>query len=464
MTSELASSATNVKRQSASRVPSWVFYGLVFNLIFAPLLFGSNRPEFWALPLIIWNLLTIATALYIKDVAQLRRAPFHPIHLAFIPLLCVIGWQLVMRTSFDLHATQTQLMKTIALMEALFLTLILVDSRRRLLFLVNALLLAGVFQAVYGALMTLTGTDYIWNQPKEVYKGVATGTFVNRNHLAGYLEMMLALGIGLMIASLEEGRARTWRQWLRGWTTTLLGPKARVRIYLALMVIGLILTQSRMGNTAFFGSMMVAGAIGLVLFRRSGRGVVLLFASMLIIDIVLMGTFFGIDKVQKRLEQTNLQKEQRILVNKLSLPIIEDHPWIGTGLGTYYTAFPQYRNGEVYLFYRHAHSDMIEFPSELGVLGFLPLVLLVAHAFYTAIRVQISRRSRLMRAMGFASTMAIIAIMMHSITDFNLQIFGNAATFMVILALPYICMNLEKRGKSQTSRKPPPGGAAIPTL
>jgi O-antigen ligase len=322
-----------------------------------------------------------------------------------------------------------------------------VDSRKRLLFLVNVLLLSGVFQAVYGSLMTLTGTDYIWNQPKEAYRGVATGTFINRNHLAGYLEMTLALGLGLLIASLEDHPARTWRQWLRSWTTTLLGPKARVRIYLALMVIGLILTQSRMGNTAFFASMMIAGAIGLYLFRGSGRGVVLLFTSLLIIDIFLMGAFFGIDKVQDRIAQTSLETEQRILVNALSLEIVKDNPWLGTGLGTYYTAFPRYRNEEVTLFYDHAHSDLIEFPSELGILGTAPLVLLVGFAFVTAIRVQLSRRSRLMRAMGFAATMAIIAIMLHSITDFNLQIFANAATFMVILALPFICLVLEKNGR-----------------
>jgi len=50
------------------------------------------------------------------------------------------------------------------------------------------LLLSGTFQAVFGTLGAISeGTS-------------ASGTFINRNHLAGYLEMTLAVGIGLLIA------------------------------------------------------------------------------------------------------------------------------------------------------------------------------------------------------------------------------------------------------------------------
>jgi O-antigen ligase len=200
-----------------------------------------------------------------------------------------------------------------------------------------------------------------------------------------------------------------------------------------------------MGNIAFFASMFVAGGIGLILFRRSSKSVVLLFSSMLLIDIFLMGTFFGIDKLQKRIEQVDIQTDVRPEVALLSLESVRDNPLLGTGAGTYYTSFPQYRDSRVGLFYRHTHNDYIEFTSELGILGLLPLMLLIFHATYTAVRVQISRRETLMRAMGFSATMAIISILLHSLTDFNLQIFANAATFMFILALPYLAISINRR-------------------
>jgi hypothetical protein len=62
-----------------------------------------------------------------------------------------------------------------------------------------------------------------------------------------------------------------------------------------------------------------------------------------------------------------------------------------------------------------------------------------------AIRVQISRRSRFLYAVLFSSTMDIIAIVLHSLTDVNLQVFANAATFMAILAIPFVCMNSERK-------------------
>src|SRR5207248_2416144 len=89
--------------------------------------------------------------------------------------------------------------------------------------------------------------------------GVATGTFINRNHLAGYLEMCLAAGVGLMLAELSSSRAASWRDSARHLLRTLLGNKARVRLALVVMVTGLVLTRSRMGNTAFFASLTSVG-------------------------------------------------------------------------------------------------------------------------------------------------------------------------------------------------------------
>jgi len=93
----------------------------------------------------------------------------------------------------------------------------------------------------------------------------------------------------------------------------------------------------------------------------------------------------------------------------LHIEIAKDHPWTGTGLGTFYTAFPQYRNEKISLFYDHAHNDIAEFASELGIIGLTPLALIWILSLIKSIRVQRERRSQLMKAMGFASTMAMIS-------------------------------------------------------
>lgn len=440
-------------------------FGLVATLVWLPLAFGSVQPShlfygqvaiqlltFFALLLIAGGKVTVPGTL-IRSVIPISLLGF------FLVLQASLHFGPWERMTADNGATRAQLLLTLCLFELFCLTLFFVDSESRFKFLVRALLISGTFQAVYGTLMTVTGTDYIWDVPKQTYRGVATGTFINRNHLAGYLEMTLALGLGLMIANLGEGRSRTWRQFLRGWTDTLLGEKARVRICLVLMVIGLILTRSRMGNTAFFVGMGVAGLIGIFMFRKSQPAVVALFVSILIIDILLLGTFFGIDELQERIQSTNVEDEQRVTAVLLSLGLLPMAPWFGHGLGTFYAVFPQVRDETITLFYTYTHADLLQFPVELGVVGTAPLALLVLLTFGAAIRVQLYRHNRFYRAMGFAATMAIVSIMLHSTTDFNLQIPANAATFVCILAMPWIALNLEtpkrRRSRSKISSADP---------
>ena len=127
---------------------------------------------------------------------------------------------------------------------------------------------SGTFQAAYGAFMVLSGLELGFFVEKYVGQGVATGTFVNRNHLAGYLVMCLSAGIGLLLSQLATNSAHNWKDRLRRWLRLLLSSKIRLRIYLAIMVIALVLTRARMGNVAFFTALGVAGALALY----TGRG------------------------------------------------------------------------------------------------------------------------------------------------------------------------------------------------
>ena len=97
---------------------------------------------------------------------------------------------------------------------------------------------------------------------------------MNGNHFAGYLEMVSVIAIELMLARLNRDDAGSWRVVLRRWVRRFLGPKIVVRLLLVIMVIGLILSHSKMANTAFFASMFIAGFIGLFAFRSVNRSVV----------------------------------------------------------------------------------------------------------------------------------------------------------------------------------------------
>src|SRR6202790_1309916 len=169
--------------------------------------------------------------------------------------------------SLDVYATRQAALQTLAYLLFFCLTLLLVNNKPRIKLLAQAIILGGVFQAAYGSLMTLSGLEYGFFIDKQG-AGVATGTFINRNHLAGYLEMCLAVGIGLMLAELSSTSSAGWRDSARRLMRTLLGNRARVRLALVVMVTGLVLTRSRGGNAAFAASLSGVGGFYLLAVRK----------------------------------------------------------------------------------------------------------------------------------------------------------------------------------------------------
>ncbi|RLA46832.1 MAG: O-antigen ligase family protein [Gammaproteobacteria bacterium] len=444
----------------ADRVPFIVFTGL---LLWLPIPLGSNRP--WAAMLssgIIFVLCIWWSVLFLKKEVSIHRS-FRKAWPAITALLMCQCWVFISAItpyspssdfvvpappaayftvgSLDPAQSFQQLILGLALTALFCLTLVLLNSRQRIKTVIYALILSGVCQAVYGSLMTLSNVEYILFLPKESNTGVTTGTFINRNHLAGYLELCLAVGIGFMIATLNDRPASTWRDVGRRILEALLGAKARVRIGIVMMVAALVMTHSRMGNTAFFASMAITGIIALIFSKRASKPTIILLTSLVIIDILVVGTFFGIDRVVERIEETTLETTKRDEVDVYALGLLRDHPITGTGAGSFYGVFPQYRQEEVgNVYFDHAHNDYLQFAIEFGLLGFVPLAAFVFFTLITALGAQWQRRDALMRGLSFSTIMAIIAFGIHSTVDFNLQIPANAATFMIILAMGWLSM------------------------
>jgi O-antigen ligase len=449
----LSHPSQNSDTPQADRFLFWPFLILIPWL---PLPLGSNR--IWAGSLLTSVTLVLLSAwclLWVQNKVQLNT-PFKkgwPILGLLVTSNLWVGFQ-VTPFGYTLAKADTWYEFTLGwgLIGFFTLCLLLINSKQRTRITLYVLVCSGVFQAIYGSLMTLTGTEYTFLIPKDSYLGVATGTFINRNHLAGYLVVCLSLGIGLMIATLKNNPSGTWRNRLRRWMTALLGGKARLRIALIIIVIGIVLTHSRMGNTSFFAAMMITGVIALVLSRHATRSTVVLLSSLLVIDILIVGTFFGVDKVVDRLEQTSSHRETRDEVDRYSLHLLDKHLVDGTGAGTFYTTFPEYRGGDIRIFYDHAHNDYLELLSERGLIGFIPLIIAWLLCITAALWAQWSRKDSLMRGVSFGCIMSMIAMAMHATVEFNFQIPANAAMYLLVMALALISLFHKERKRKQSTR------------
>ena len=347
--------------------------------------------------------------------------------------------------SIDPHATYVFWLKSCAWALAFVLTLLLAHSRTRLMWLCLAIVASGVLQAYYGSLMHLMKLDFeVLGMPIQ-HAAQASGGYVNRNHLAGLLEMSLAVGIGLMIGQLREtGRSAAGASSGTTWRRCCSAARRSLRLLLVIMVVALVMTRSRMGNTAFFASLLVAGAMALALSRHAPRGTVLLIASLIAIDIARRsapGSAWS-RPCSASTETTVQQVEERVDPSVYAVKIAEDYPLFGTGGGTFYTAFTRYRGPGIDAYYDHVHNDYVQFLAETGVIGIALMGLFALSALACAVLAQWRRSDPHLRGVAFGVVMGVVAIGIHSTVDFNLQIPANAFIFVILLALGWVSLHL----------------------
>ncbi|GAA0789234.1 O-antigen ligase family protein [Marinobacterium sediminicola] len=432
-------------RQTRSLLENSLIFGTLALLVWLPLPMGSNRVWAGALFCLVAAALTIGWGLL-----QLQKHESH--NRALKPALPLLGlllltqlWvllQWLLGLTTDVGRTLYYLMLGLGYSCLFILVVGLFHTRRRLTLLVSVLVISATLQAFYGTFMTLSGIEWLLFEPKVHNRGVVTGTFVNRNHLAGYMVMALGCGIGLLMA-LRDGSPLRWRSLL----DMLMGPKARLRLALVIMVIALVMTRSRMGNTAFFAALLIIGGLFILLNKEHRLRNGLILASLIVIDVLVISQFFGLEQLKDRLVTTQIEDriEDGVVVQQknvvrtdvfaYALQQLEDRPLTGFGAGAFESSFQQYPGPELRGHYDHTHNDYLQFLIEYGLIGTLPLAAFVLLALNHALRALWHRQSWYRSGLGFGVSMALLGLLIHSFADFNLQIPANAATFVVICAI-----------------------------
>ena len=457
------------------RASFWLLLALV---VLAPVPLGSNRP--WA-----WSLLEMgvfgAGLLWLAGWARHESSPGAVVRAAWPAFTLLVLWLLFLMLqwlplppglvrafspraaelhaaadyllggsrhitlSVDPHASFVFWLKHCSYALGFALTLLLVRGRTRLAWLCGAIVAGGLLQAFYGSFMHLARIDIEVLGMPIPHSAQASGSYVNRNHLAGLLEMSLAVGIGLMVALLDDRPRRSWHDFLQDTARLLLSGRAMLRLVLVIMVVALVMTRSRMGNTAFFASLLVAGTAALVLSRHAPRGTVILIASLIVIDITMIGAWFGVERTVKRIAETTVQNvEERVDPSVYAVKILDDYPLFGTGGGTFYTAFPRYRGQDIPVYFDQLHNDYVQYLTDTGIIGGSLFGLLVLTSFIAAVLAQARRRDPFTRGIAFGVVMGVIAIGIHSTVDFNLQIPANAFIFSILLALGWLSLYIKR--------------------
>jgi O-antigen ligase len=441
-----------------------------------PIPLGANRP--WAWSFFEMAIFALTACIVIKNwkVEKLGITPYISAVYLWLAFIFVCSLQIIplpnfvvallSPTSFDLFysvsadyyyisvdpgQSMVSFIKLLSFFCLFISVLALVNTERRIRLLLLTIMAAGTFQALYGAFEILLGakTSLIFGLPIEE---VATGSFVYKNHYANFLMLTLCAAVGLLVASLEKNSTSTPKDFMRSFASTLLSSKAIVRICIIIMVIGLVMSRSRMGNTAFFAAMIIVGAIAFMLIKNRSKGLTILVISMFIIDLFIVSAYFGLERVKERLAQTSLTQETRDEVVTDAYPIISDFPLFGSGGGSFYSTFPSYQTSEVAAFYDHLHNDYLQFLIEYGVIGSFILFSIFVFSVYKCLRAMHKRRNSIFKGSAYACLMVFVGMGLHMTVDFPLQAYANASYFVVFLALSMIINSLKIRRPRKSFR------------
>lgn len=445
-------------------------------LFWLPIPLGSNRPWAWSIAecvIALQTLLLIANSNITGSWRQLQQVKYllGPLVLfqlwtALQLLALPLDWlQLIAPFSADVYQStltstanvnplsapvsidpaQTQIALRKGICYCLFvmnLTL-LITHRHRLNLLCICIVTAGTCQAFYGTMQALVGgeTSLVWGLPNS---SSATGSFVYRNHFANFLLLCLSVGSGLLVTQLYRSRASSLSEHINRLLATLLGSKIIIRLALVIMVIALVMSRSRMGNSAFFAATIMTSVLALMVYRQRPQAFTIFILSLLAIDTLIVGSWFGLEQVKQRLEATVLSQEIRVDVIAWTQELVQQTLWTGSGGGSFYTIFPAYQQANV-PFFDHAHNEYLQFVIENGVIASALLGIAVFASLLQTLRTQYLRQSNFMKGIAFGCAMAIIGMMIHISVDFNLQSPANTLYFLTILTLSWLTKNMPNK-------------------
>src|ERR1044071_5280052 len=395
-------------------------------LCFGALATGAVRP----LEFLIVQCLTIAAVLL-----WLCRVWLNSNHRILWPPVCwavaaFVLYAIIRYRVADIEYVARQELIRIVVYAALFFVISNnLVGRDRSQILCFALIFLGMAISMYAVFRYTSRSPYVWHFIRpEVYLKRGSGTFICPNHLAGFLEMLVPLGLAYSF----KGRVNHLLRVLLGYASLV-------------MLAGIGVSMSRGGWVAT--GISVAILFALLLARRQYR----IPAFIALAALVAAGVYFysHSDRFQGRIENAFSTESpdtanMRFPLWHAAVQMWKDHPWWGVGPAHFDYRFPQYRPEYVQARPGHVHNDYLNALVDWGVAGagliIAVWVLLFAGVFKTLrfVRPQASdlgskpgNRATLL----LGASLGLAATLIHSFTDFNMYIPANATLAVTLMAL-----------------------------
>jgi len=439
--------------------------GIILLIIFSPLAFGSVEPWAYSIIEIMVIFLTLIWLLkiWIKNSAKNRDAKLSTFSLDYIrtplnlPILIFLGFILLQliplpepvlkvvspntheiyvksqkpinqirneqlspeksigsrSLSLNPYATKNALYKIVAYFLLFFLIVNNVNSFKNIKRILTSIVIFAFSLSLFSIIQQLTWNGKIYWFRELRYGGGPFGPYVNHNHYAGYMEMVIPLAIGLIFINKDINK-----RLMLGFMTVV-------------MAATVFMSLSRSGMVSLICSLVF---LSLMLSSAKNPKHSFPIVSLIVIGLLLFLAYIGIlsdslNRILTLTEPDKLLQEMRPKVWKDSLNIVKDFPILGSGLGTYENIFPKYKSFSQQVIYLYTHNDYLQALTESGALGF-SIILWGIITFSITIFRYVKKDS-----MTLCLSASVLAIGIHSFFDFNLHIPANAVILSIIIGL-----------------------------
>ena len=404
--------------RTMSTFETWLLALLCAVLMFGPLAFGAVQE--WSLFAVEIGAVLLA-ALWAGRQLATGTIEFqkNPIFLPAILFAAVVIAQLVFSTTVYRYATVHDGLRYFSCALLIFVAAQAVHTSSSLRAFAIAMSVFGTAVAIFAIVQEFTWNGKLyWFYPLTVPPTTPIyGPYVSHNSYAGLMELLVPLAFGLA--------AR------RSWPTT---PRLLAALAGVVMAGSVVMSMSRGGTVALLVELLFFAAVA-SWWERSSR-ILLSF----VVGVALIAGFvwyFGSDAVWHHLEtiehasnEPNLQ--MRVAITQDTVRMFKARPWLGWGLRSFPSVYPQFQSFPEYRVINEAHDDYAQLLAETGLVGFGVMLLFVVALYRSAFRRLGGHRKDYVRLGALAGCTGILV---HSAVDFNLQIPANAALFFVLATI-----------------------------
>jgi len=346
------------------------------------------------------------------------------------------------------HATKTEFLKFLVYIAVFFLIITTMTNARQIRKMVLTIIFTGTGVAFLSLCQILSKSDKIYGFWQSQYKiGSYGGPFINANHLAGYLELVILLALGFLISRETPGiihSAKHWKQrlsLLESW----LAKNILLIFIIVLTASGLFISASRGGILSLtFSIGLFFLLLGLKKSQKGKRKIILLINGLIFICVLWLGIGPVITKFAT-LANSAVASGGRLQVWRDTVQLSSDFPFFGIGLGNFQTLYPKYKTIATPAFWEHAHNDYLEMLADTGGIGFPLFFGGIFILFFAIMKKWKDRRDPFVVGITLGGCTGALAILCHSVVEFNLHIPANAFLLFVILGLCVVAVNLKKR-------------------